>query len=266
MDTGRTVTQFIQARNYHKGRRKPIRVVVWHDMESPESHDAAENVGAWFGGSSAPQASAHSCHDDNSTVECVKPGDTAWHAPNANADGYGVEQAGIRNQGKTGWRDQFSEATIRQACKWLASLPELEHIPDRWLTDAELADGVTPGHTTHEQCSRVLGGGDHSDPGSDFPKDYTMQQMIAARGGHPTPPVKPAGDRWLRFTNPRLSGPDVKNVQHALNVAGNALDENGIYDQPTAQLVAVFQQNRGVTERGVGPLTWAALRKVVHGA
>jgi N-acetyl-anhydromuramyl-L-alanine amidase AmpD len=265
------MTQFIQARNYHRGRRKAIRLIVWHDMEAPQAHNTAENVAAWFGGPNAPQASAHVCCDDNSVVECVKPGDTAWHAPNANADGYGVELAGYRDEGAVAWTNAFSKAMFQQACKWLASLPDLKHIPDHWLTDAQLADGVTPGHTTHAQVTRVFGGGDHTDPGvgspqsSDFPASLVMKYMVAARGG-PQPTPKPVGDRWLRYSNPRLSGQDVKNVQHALNVAGNHIAEDGVYGMETAQLIAVFQKNRPeITERGVGPQTWKALRAVVHG-
>lgn len=253
--------KFVQARNYHKGRIKKIRLVVWHDMEAAEAHNTAENVADWFAGPDAPMASAHLCGDDDSVVECVKVTDTAFHAPNANADGYGLEQAGYRNQGKGGWRDAFSEATIRNLCRFVAGKPELAHIPDRFLTDAQLADGITAGHTTHEQITRVLGGGTHTDPGPDFPKDYAIAQMIAARG-HAVPATQPAGDRWLRFTSPRLSGTDVRNVRHALHLCDPTLPEGDIYDEHTAQVLAVFQQHRGITERGCGPKTWAALRAV----
>lgn len=265
---------FIQARNYYPGRRKKIRLIVWHDMESPEAHDAAENVARWFAGKTAPKASAHVCCDDNSVVESVKPGDTAWHCPNANSDGYGVEQAGRRNQGKAGWRDPFSLATIRNACRWIVGLPELAHIPDRWLTDAQLADGVTPGHTTHEQCTRVLGGGTHTDPGPDFPKDYVLQQLAAARG-HVIAPQPVTEDRWLRYTNPRMHDEpgqhDVSNLQRALikifpaNQARLAPElDPPVYGLRTADVVRDFQTNRGIPERGVGPLTLARIRQEVH--
>lgn len=258
------MAKFVQARNYYPHRRKKLRLIVWHDMEAPEANNTAENVAAWFAGPNAPKASAHVCCDNDSVVECVKPGDTAFHAPNANSDGYGVEIAGYRNQGSLGWRDDFSKATLTNAAKWLASLPALTDIPDRWLSDAQVADGLSAGHTTHEQISRVFNNpGGHTDPGPDFPKDFVLDALKRARG-RTVAPAAAKGDRWLRYTNPRLSGQDVKNVQHALNVAGNKLDENGIYDQPTAQTVALFQQNRKITERGVGPQTWAALRKVVH--
>lgn len=81
-----------------------------------------------------------------------------------------------------------------------------------------------------------------------------------------TIPTPPAGDRWLGLTNPPMIGQDVKNVQNALRVAGNRwLVADGVYGRDTADLIALFQRNRGITERGVGPKTWAALRLVVHG-
>jgi hypothetical protein len=269
------MTTFIQARNYYRGRRKKIRLVVWHDMESPESHTAAENVAAWFAGPTAPRASAHVCADDNSVVQCVRLVDTAWHCPNANSDGVGYEQAGIRNQGRAGWRDTFSLATIRQLCGWHVRQPELRHIPDRFLTDEQLADGVTAGHTTHEQCTRVLGGGTHTDPGPDFPKDYVLEQLVAARG-RLVPPVAAPADRWLRFTNPRLTDQpgrhDVSNLHNALiAISANNRDRLGddlvhhVYGMNTAAVVHDYQLHRGITdERGVGPKTLARIRSEVH--
>lgn len=68
-------------------------------------------------------------------------------------------------------------------------------------------------------------------------------------------------DRLLGITNPPMRGQDVLNVQRALNRLGNHLAETGVYDRATADLVGVFQRNRHIIERGVGPLTWQALRK-----
>lgn len=72
---------------------------------------------------------------------------------------------------------------------------------------------------------------------------------------------KPKVDRLLGITNPPMRGQDVLNVQRALNRLGNQLAENGVYDRATADLVGVFQRNRHILERGVGPLTWQALRR-----
>lgn len=76
----------------------------------------------------------------------------------------------------------------------------------------------------------------------------------------------PAGDRVLGMHNPALTGPDVTGVQNALRVAGNyGLAIDGMYGRATADLINVFKSNRGINELGCGALTWAALRRVVHG-
>lgn len=77
----------------------------------------------------------------------------------------------------------------------------------------------------------------------------------------PAAPAVARVDRLLGIANPPMKGQDVLNVQRALNRLGNHLPETGVYDRATADLVAVFQHNREINERGVGPLTWAALRK-----
>lgn len=87
----------------------------------------------------------------------------------------------------------------------------------------------------------------------------------AIRRAMPIEAAPSTTDRWLGLKNPPMVGQDVVNVQHALVVAGNPnLEESGVYNVETAELIALFQQNRGITERGVGPLTWAALRAIVH--
>lgn len=170
------MVEFVQSPNYYRGRLKPLRLVVWHDMETDEYGTAAEDVARnWFAKTTA-RVSAHICVDNNSIVECVKPGDTAWAAPNANADGYQIELAGRANQTREQWLDAFSASMLKLAAQWVRTNPALRHIPPRWLTDAQLADGVTAGHVTHAQCSRVLGG-NHYDPGKGFPADYLMSLL-----------------------------------------------------------------------------------------
>src|SRR4051812_19962604 len=99
---------FVQARNYTRGRSNAIDVIVIHTMESPEAADTAENVAGWFAGSSAPQASAHYCIDDNSVVQSVRDEDVAWHAPGANHNGLGFEHAGKAAQATRDWNDEYS--------------------------------------------------------------------------------------------------------------------------------------------------------------
>lgn len=96
--------------------------------------------------------------------------------------------------------------------------------------------------------------------GKDSTRSWGLVQAFAVAR-----PRTPAPDRWLGLTNPPMVGQDVVNVRHALRVAGNRnLAATGAYNMAVAELVAKFQKNRGITERGVGPKTWAALRAVVH--
>src|SRR3954447_10294902 len=99
---------FVQARNFTRGRSNAIDVLVIHTMESPEKPDTAESVANWFAGSTAPQASAHYCIDENSVVQCVRDEDVAWHVPGANHNGLGFEHAGRAAQGKRDWADEYS--------------------------------------------------------------------------------------------------------------------------------------------------------------
>lgn len=93
-------------------------------------------------------------------------------------------------------------------------------------------------------------------------KDSTATWNIKALVAKPTAP-KP--DRWLGLSNPPMTGPDVDGVRNVLRMLGNSgVDKTGPYDREVADLIAVFQKNRNIGERGVGPLTWAALRKVAH--
>lgn len=92
---------------------------------------------------------------------------------------------------------------------------------------------------------------------------HGLADLVFASAGKPV-------DRFLRLTNPQMRGQDVKNIQHALNVAGNHLAEDGVYGLKTGQTVNLFNHNHhikdahGADARGVVPGTWATLRKIVH--
>lgn len=144
---------------------------------------------------------------------------------------------------------------------WLGSLG----IPEVWPggappalgSRAEVTSGLwltKAGHYSHSQVPN----NHHTDPGH-----MDLAVLFAHTDPKVAPPARP--DRLLGLQTPLMSGSDVAGVQHALVVAGNpGLQVTGVYDRQTADLIAVFQQHRGINERGVGPLTWAALRQVVH--
>ncbi|HVK25072.1 MAG TPA: N-acetylmuramoyl-L-alanine amidase [Actinokineospora sp.] len=169
--------------NFYEGRRSAIKWIVWHSTESGEVKGGAYNVAKnWFALAKS-QASAHIVADDGADprypdgiVRCVDPADTAWHAKAASSAGYGVEIVGRAGQSGVDWTDPYSLSAIRNACAHIKTVPELAHIPARWLTDEQLRRGES-GHITHAQVSRVLGG-THWDPGPAFPRDHVMACLV----------------------------------------------------------------------------------------
>lgn len=259
---------WVPSPNHYYGRRQPLKWIVWHSTESAEVRGGAYNVGAGWFAKKASKVSAHIVVDDGAdprypdgVVECVKPGDTAWHATSANAGGYGIEIVGRAAQSGGDWSDPYSLAAIRNACHWVNSNPSLAAIPRRWLTDAQLRNGER-GMIPHSQVSRVLGG-THTDPGPGFPYAYVMEQLGA--GIASVPPEAPAVARTtLRMG---YNGASVKRLQSELNrvfPSYSHLVVDGDFGPATAEVTEEFQRRSGLTADGVvGPMTWAALAK--HG-
>lgn len=263
---------YIPSPNKHMGRRKPIRLIVWHSTESGEVRGGAHNIAAgWF----AKPESGVSCHvtvDDGTdarypsgVIESVFPWDTAWHCGNANSDGYGVEIVGKASQSGVEWTDPYSLAAIANAAKWLKWNDQVNHIPARWLTDREVRDGFTQGHVTHEQVARVLGGSNHTDPGPHFPRDYVMGLF-----GVPVRVDKSDGalvPRTLKYG--MMDDPDVRRMQEWGNTVFPSywnLPTTGNYLDMTVKAVKEFQERAGVTGPDadgtiVGPRTQEAMRR-----
>jgi len=239
---------FIQSPHYYRGRQRPLRLIVWHDMEVVNGATAAENVARNFADPNGRKSSAHVCVDLDSEVECVKLQDTAWHAPGANADGCGIELAGYARQSAAEWASPASEATLRRAAVWVASKPELRVIPVRFLTDAQLADRKTPGHTTHAQVSRVFKLSTHTDPGPNFPAAHVLQLVSQALNPPaPPPPVqededmKPiifdaAGGQWVLYNGGYHHLPTPRDTEAWAR--GGAVSAGPISDAEHALLVA----------------------------
>lgn len=179
--------EFIQARNYRKGRRgNTIKQIVIHDMESPEEPDTAENVARWMAGKTAPMASFHFGVDTNSIVQSVSVNDEAWHAPPINPTSLGIEHAGRAAQRREEWLDPYSLAELQLSSALVRDLCNTFDIPKRWLTDAQLAAGEK-GLCTHAQVSRVFKKSTHWDPGHGFPFDVYLA-MIREEAAKPAPP------------------------------------------------------------------------------
>lgn len=171
--------RFVQAANYTRGRLRKARLIVLHDMEAPEAGTTAEGVAQFFAHQpKGPNgSSAHVCVDDNSEVRCVHDRDTAWAAPNANADGLHIEQAGYARQSRKEWLDPYSRHVITRAAKQAARWCIRHRISAHALSNGQLRNGCT-GITTHLQVTAVLNNGSgHTDPGEHYPMDVFIGDL-----------------------------------------------------------------------------------------
>lgn len=172
---------YIQARHYHRGRVRPIGLVVIHDMEAPELATTAESVARYFQTTDRP-ASAHYNVDSDSIVCSVQEQDTAFHARGVNADGIGIEHAGYARQTTEQWLDLYGVAMLTRSAKLTADLCARYSIPVRFVDAAGLKRGDR-GITTHKAASDAFNPGGHHDPGPNFPMDLYLAWVNQAMKG-----------------------------------------------------------------------------------
>lgn len=107
-------------------------------------------------------------------------------------------------------------------------------------------------------------------PHSRFHKTACPGPMLTAKAAA-LDGVQITGDRWLGLHDPMMRDlhgqHDVTNAQHALVATGLLAEDDvdGIYGPTTAAAVNALHVRYALAERGVGPATWALLRKLVHG-
>lgn len=262
---------WIASPNHYRGRTRPLTWIVWHSTESRETIGGAYSVAAGWFAKPASKVSAHIVADNGADprypdgiVECVKPGDTAWHAARANAAGYGIEIIGRASQTAADWTDPYSLAAITNACAWAKANPALRHIPARWLSDDQLR-AAQRGHIVHSQVSRVLGGTTHTDPGTGFPYAFVMGQLQGRDPEGPIPPEVGTPKRTLRVTTPAMQGDDIRALQTGLNRTFPTYSQlviDGVYGPNTAAVIREFQTRTGLVADGVvGPMTRRELSK-----
>lgn len=166
--------------NYHRGRAKPLRLLVVHTTESGEQPGTATAVASWFARKTT-RASAHYVIDARDLVQCVSEGDTAWAAPGANACGLQIELCGRAGQKAAQWKDAESRQIVDRCARLIGILAVKYDIPVHRLSRDELRSGRT-GIVGHADVNSVYRRSTHWDPGPEFPWDW----MLRAAGGYRT--------------------------------------------------------------------------------
>lgn len=156
--------------------KRPVRVVVIHDMEAPEKEKTAENVAAYFK-SGTVKASAHVCIDSDSIVQCVRDNNVAFAAPGVNKDGIHLELAGYSKQTEADWLDVYGLLLLERAADAAAQYCLKYTLPALHLTNEQLASGAR-GIIGHYQATAVYPpNAGHEDPGKGFPWKFFIERV-----------------------------------------------------------------------------------------
>jgi hypothetical protein len=220
---------FRRARHFHEGRRRDIRLIVLHSMESAEKGDTAEDVARYFQ-TTDREASAHLCVDNNSIIRCVHDDDTAFAAKSANADGLHIEHAGRAAQSRAQWLDAYSKPTLELSAKAAAAWAKAYGIPVRRLNVDQVRAGLE-GFTDHDTISRAYPGTGHTDPGPHFPWD-TYLDMVRRHLGSQT--TSTSTEDFIVATKDELRAllaeqtEDITGGRRVRDENGNVIDADGV--------------------------------------
>jgi len=166
--------EFIESPHRTSVEHRVISVIVIHTMEIRERDGAAEACAAWFA-SPVSEVSAHYCVDADTTIQCVREADIAWHARGGNTNSIGIELAGFAGQQADDWRDDYSQPVIERAARLTADVCARYGIPIRRLRAAGLV-AERRGITGHADVSAAFRRSDHWDPGPTFPWNTFLQR------------------------------------------------------------------------------------------
>jgi hypothetical protein len=228
---------FVQAKWFTPTNGREITLGVVHRMEAPDKPTTAEAVALFFQNLPATRkASAHSCVDSDSDVQCVLDKDIAYGAPGVNHNGYHIEFPGYSKDDD--WSAPGMDAALRRGANIFAEKAALYRFPLVWRNAADLAAGHLSGLTSHWEVTKAhIGGNDHTDPGVYFPVGRFMELVQAAPHSSMAPPPAIGGYDSGGFDMP--INPD--SCVSAISARQCGIDSDGWY---------VLTANGGVRAEG----------------
>jgi hypothetical protein len=256
-----------QARDFRRGRARPIRLLVVHATATGEGDRVAETIQQTWTTDDGRIGSTHLIADGNSVVRSVHDRDTAYGAKSANADGLHGEIVGQINQTAAQYADEQSRGAITGMALAFARWAVANNIPIRRLTVAQVRDGKTKGITDHATVEKAFPSTGHTDPGPNFPWASFLKQVsdFAADLRHPaTPepekPLPPHPSWWTHTTQPGESSPEVASALKVL--ADPHYPMQRTLDGDIAALFRFIQNYSG--ERPTGALTLNTANVIAH--
>jgi N-acetyl-anhydromuramyl-L-alanine amidase AmpD len=221
------------------------------------------------------KTSTHFYVDKKEVIQSLDTTYQAWHAGSSQGNTYAIaiEFCGFNDKSRQWWMDNIN---------WPEIIDVVYHvcadtgISVRHLSVDEMRAGFSTGFVTHNDMRLAWGGTTHTDPGSNFPLDYLIDQVNAKFHptdpvGNPTPPPSGNGDPIVTNWNTLQKGQTgytVKSAQALLNTYGAGLVEDGDFGPATESATKKFQGDHGLAVDGkFGPktLSMALYRKVVEG-
>ncbi|HEX5543672.1 MAG TPA: N-acetylmuramoyl-L-alanine amidase [Micromonospora sp.] len=206
--------RMVQPRGWGRGRDgKAPRYIVIHYTAGSERSTSAED-GAAYDQRRTDGTSTHYFVDRDSVVQCVSTEDRA------NAALYKGNRLGIQYelcgtvQSRAEWLDEASLATLKNAAKQIARDCLRYSIPVRRLTPLETRRAWTEypdgprGIVGHVDCTQAYpeDGGDHTDPGPQFPWDVLLGLIQTELDSLKEPPVSLTADdivqAQIKLTDP----------------------------------------------------------------
>ncbi len=204
----------------HDARMLPLDILLLHYTGMASTADAIERLC-----DPASKVSAHYVvEEDGNIVQLVPEARRAWHAGQSSWEGVGDTNSRsigieIANPGHGFGYPDFPEAQIAAVTALCCDLIKRH----RFRADHVL------GHSDVAPQRKI-------DPGEKFPWERLYRAGVGAW-------VVPAPVRCGGVLMPYDICPEVADLQAALRVYGYGIDASGIYDEPTAAVVAAFQRH-----------------------